>query len=163
MNTRSILHGVYGGLAGGLVFGIMMAMMGTLPMIGKMIGQPNATTGFLLHMVNSAVIGAGFAIVVNRIKAGHRAGARSRTAALVRGLVYGGVWWVLGPLTLMPLFLGMGFGVNWNLTAGAAMLPSLLGHMIYGAILGLTYGALQSRAAATRTAASLGVSTARGN
>ena len=157
MNARSILHGVYGGLAGGLVFGMIMAKMGMLPMIGKMIGQPNAAAGFLLHMVNSAVIGAGFAIVVNRINAGHRA------AAMVYGLVYGTVWWLLGPLTLMPLFLGMGLGVNWNLTAGAAMLPSLMGHMIYGAILGLTYGALQSRAATTRTAASLGVSTARGN
>ena len=107
MNTRQILHGIYGGLAGGLVFGMMMAMMGMLPMIGRMIGQPNAAAGFLLHMVNSAVIGAGFAIVVSRIKAGSGAGARNRAAALVHGLLYGAGGWLLGPLTLMPLLLGV--------------------------------------------------------
>jgi hypothetical protein len=162
MNTRRILHGAYGGLAGGLIFGAMMAKMGTLPMIGKMIGQPSAAAGFLLHMVNSAVIGAGFAIVVNLIKANHSAWVRSRTAALVHGLAYGGLWWVLGPLTLMPLFLGMGLGVNWNLTAAGAMLPSLVGHLVYGAVLGLTYGTLQSRVAVTRAAVSLKASAAGG-
>jgi len=34
----------------------------------------------------------------------------------------------------------MGLGVNWNAAAAAQMLPSLMGHLIYGAILGLTYG-----------------------
>ena len=161
MNTRSILHGVYGGLAGGLVFGMMMAMMGMLPMIGKMIGQPNAAAGFFLHMVNSAVIGTGFAIVVSRIKVGSGTGARGRAAAPVHGLGYGAVWWLLGPLTLMPLFMGMGLGANWSLTAAANMLPSLMGHMIYGTILGITYGALQSRTAVTRSAAALEASTVR--
>ena len=154
MNAKRILHGVYGGLAGGLVFGMMMAMMGMLPMIGKMIGQPIAAAGFLLHMFNSAIIGAGFAIVVSGIKAG----AGSRGAALASGLTYGAAWWVLGPLTLMPLFMGMGLGVNWNLTAAAAMLPSLMGHMIYGAVLGLTYVTLQNRASVARMDASLEVS-----
>jgi hypothetical protein len=163
MNARQILHGIYGGLAGGLVFGMMMAKMGMLPMIGKMIGQPSAAAGFLLHMFNSAVIGAGFAIVVSRIKAGSGVGARNRTAALVHGLLYGGAWWLLGPLTLMPLFMGMGLGVNWNLTAATNMLPSLMGHMIYGAILGITYGALQARATVPRTATSPEVSAARSN
>ena len=45
----------------------------------------------------------------------------------------------------MPLFLGMGFGVNWNATAAAAMLPSLVGHLIYGGILGVTYSWLRQR------------------
>jgi len=124
---------------------------------------PEGWFSALLHMFNSAVIGAGFAIVVSRLKAGSGPGARNRAAALVHGLLYGAVWWLLGPLTLMPLFLGMGVGVNWNAAAVAAMLPSLMGHMIYGAILGITYGALQSRAAVTQAAASPGVSTAAGN
>ncbi len=132
MCRSNILKGVYGGLAGGLVFGVMMGWMGMLPMIGKMIGQPNALAGFLVHMVNSAIIGAGFAITLGRF-------ARQLSSGLGIGLLYGGVWWLLGPLTLMPLFMGMGFGVNWNGTAAAAMVPSLVGHLIYGAILGVTY------------------------
>jgi hypothetical protein len=60
----------------------------------------------------------------------------------------------------MPLFLGMGFGVNWNLSAAGTMLPSLMGHLIYGSILGLTYGALQGRIVVVR-GVSLEVSAAR--
>ena len=37
---------------------------------------------------------------------------------------------------LMPLFMGMGVGVNWNTAAAANMLPSLAGHLIFGAISG---------------------------
>ena len=66
----------------------------------------------------------------------------SIASGLRYGLLYGGAWWILGPLTLMPLFLGMGLGVNWNLTAAVNMLPSMMGHLIYGAILGLSYAAL---------------------
>jgi hypothetical protein len=38
--------------------------------------------------------------------------------------------------------MGMGFAVNWNATAAVQMLPSLFGHLIYGAILGVTCGTL---------------------
>ncbi len=131
MNTRNIKFGVYGGLAGGVVFGAMMAMMGMLPMIGKMVGHPSAVTGFLAHLVIFVVIFHGF--------------IRGASSGLGYGLVYGGAWWFAGPLTLMPLMMGMGLGVNWNSAAASQMLPSLVGHLIYGAILGLSYALLQSR------------------
>jgi len=60
--------------------------------------------------------------------------------------VYGFAWWILGPLTLMPFFMGMGLGVNWNVTAMSAAMPSLVGHLIFGAILGVTYRVLHTRA-----------------
>ena len=138
MNVRNIKLGVYGGLAGGVVFGAMMGMMGMLPMIGKMVGHPSAVTGFLVHMVNSALIGAGFAVVFGRSVSRIGSGLR-------KGLLYGGAWWFLGPLTLMPLMMGMGLGVNWNATAASKMLPSLGGHLIYGVILGLSYAWLRNR------------------
>lgn len=138
MNTSNVKQGIYGGLVGGMVFGAMMGMMGMLPMIGKMVGHPSALTGFLTHMAISAVIGASFALVFSRLVTGIRKGLRY-------GLLYGGTWWFLGPLTLMPLFLGMGLGVNWNLTAAVNMFPSLVGHLIYGAILGASYAWLQDR------------------
>ncbi|MBC8424136.1 hypothetical protein H8E07_08440 [bacterium] len=39
----------------------------------------------------------------------------------------------------MPMFMGMGLGVNWNADATVSMLPSLMGHMIFGAVLGFVY------------------------
>ncbi len=132
MSTRELKLGAYGGIAGGLLCGGMRGMMGMLPMIGSMVGQPTAVAGFVVHMANSAIIGAGFAFALGRFVGGTRSGLGS-------GLVYGGAWWILGPLTFMPLFMGIGFGVNWNAAAAAAALPSLVGHLMYGSILGLVY------------------------
>ncbi len=138
MSTRELKWGAYGGIAGGLIFGAMMGVMGMLPMIGSMVGQPTAGVGFVLHMVYSVIIGAGFAVVLGRFVSGTSSGVGL-------GRAYGGVWWILGPLTLMPLLMGMGFGVNWNAAAAAAMLPSLVGHLMYGGILALVYAALRHR------------------
>ncbi len=138
MDIRSIRLGVIGGVAGGVVFGVIMGAMGMLPMIGKMVGQPSAFVGFAVHMVNSAVIGVGFALLLgSRI--------HSPASGLGHGLGYGAIWWLLGPLTLMPLFMGMGLGVNWTAAAATEMLPSLFGHLVYGSILGVTYAVLESR------------------
>ena len=130
MNVTSIKHGVYGGLAGGVVFGALMAMMGMLPMIGSMVGSPSAWTGFFVHLLISATIGGSFAVLLDAT--GQRGGAGS-------GLAYGVAWWILGPLTLMPFFMGIGLGVNWNGAAMTAAMPSLVGHLIFGAVLGVTY------------------------
>ena len=138
MSARDLTWGAYGGVAGGLIFGAMMGVMGMLPMIGSMVGQPTAAAGFVVHMGNSAIIGVIFAIALGRFVGGTASG-------LGAGLAYGGVWWILGPLTLMPLFMGMGFGVNWNAAAAAAMLPSLVGHLMYGSVLGVTYAWLRQR------------------
>lgn len=138
MNTRSVLHGIYGGLAGGLVMSAMLAMGGMLPMIGGMIGQPSAAAGFVVHMLISAAIGASFAVIF---------GGRSQqiAGALKHGLLYGGIWWVLGPLTLMPFFMGM--GIHWNLAIFVEMLPGLVSHLLFGGIMGAGYGWLQRRSA----------------
>ncbi len=136
MSVTSIKHGVYGGLAGGVVFGAMMAMMGMLPMIGNMVGSPSAWTGFFVHMMISATIGGSFAVLLDA--SGQRGGVGC-------GLAYGATWWILGPLTLMPFFMGMGLGVNWNVAAIGQAMPSLVGHLIFGAVLGVTYQWLRQR------------------
>jgi len=135
MNARSLKRGVYGGLAGGVVFGMMMGMMGMLPMIGGMVGSSTVAAGFAVHLGISALIGAGFAVSLGNFVASTRQG-------LWAGLLYGGAWWVLGPLTLMPFMMGMGLGVNWTVTAAVSMMPSLVGHLIYGTILGVVYARL---------------------
>lgn len=141
MNTRSILHGVYGGMAGGVVFGAMMGMLGMLPMIGKMVvGHSSATAGFLAHLMISAMIGAGVAVTLGRSVSSGTIGKE-----LGRGMAYGGVWWVLGPVTLIPLMMGMGLGTGWNVAAAIHQLPSLMGHLLYGGILGITYAGLRGR------------------
>jgi hypothetical protein len=59
------------------------------------------------------------------------------------GLVYGLIWWFVGPLTLMPILLGGTF--TWTTEAAGALLPSLIGHLIYGAATAIVFLALERR------------------
>lgn len=124
INYRNLWLGALAGLAGGIPFGIMMAMMGMMPMIGMLIRIENAVVGFIVHMVISAIVGALY---------GHFAPALPRTwrAATIAGVIYGVIWWVLGALTLMPLFLGM---LEMMFVIGGPQWMSLAGHIIYTTI-----------------------------
>ncbi|MBI2023893.1 hypothetical protein HYT00_00640 [Candidatus Giovannonibacteria bacterium] len=130
IESEHINAGVISGLIAGVVFGAMMAMMGMLPMIAKLLGGSSALFGFVLHLIFSMVIGAIFAIFL-----GHAAADRMKGITL--GIIYGVIWWFLGPLTLMPLWLGM--GIQLSPEGMQAALPSLWGHLVYGFILGLIY------------------------
>lgn len=131
MFNHRMVSGLYGGLVGGVVFGAMMGMMGMLPMIGAMAGFESAAWGFVVHMAIASFIGVTFALLFGGVIHGTGGSA-------LYGLLYGLVWWVLGPLTLMPLFMGM--GVTWTAAAATSQLPSLVGHLVYGVALGITYG-----------------------
>ena len=45
----------------------------------------------------------------------------------------------------MPWMMGMGFGANLNLASATAALPSLMGHLVYGLVLGLVEAKLTRR------------------
>jgi hypothetical protein len=141
MNMRSdVNNGIVAGLVGGVVFGIMMQMMNAptpegaqMPMMGmvaKVVRSDSIAVGWLYHLFNSAVIGAIF---------GWLLGSRSQTfgSALGWGAGYGFAWWVLGGLILMPVFLGMPpFAPLLMEPMRPVAMGSLVGHLIYGVILG---------------------------
>ena len=123
---KRVLAGVTGGLAGGIVFGMLMAMMGLLPMLASMVGSSSAVVGFGVHLMISMLIGLGLTVLFgNRLLTSYGRG-------VVVGIGYGAIWWVLGPLMIMPAMLGMPL-FAFSLTT----VLSLMGHMIFGAILAL--------------------------
>lgn len=122
---RRATAGVTGGIAGGLVFGLLMAMMGMLPMVASLAGLNSAGAGFGIHMVISVLIGLGLTIPFAGLLSSYGKGT-------LVGLAYGVLWWVLGALVLMPAMLGMPL---FMVDTMAGM--SLLGHLVYGAILAL--------------------------
>jgi hypothetical protein len=128
--TGRLIAGAVAGLVGGVLFGIMMAMMGMLPMIASLIGSDNPVVGFILHMVFSAIIGVGFGLVFGARVATYSEGA-------VWGASYGAIWWVLGPLLIMPTMMGM--GPQFAMAFTMPMLMSLIGHLVYGVVTGLAY------------------------
>lgn len=138
-----ILAGAGGGLIGGLFFGIMMQMMsaptpdgGNMPMmamVAMVVKSESIAVGWLYHLFNSAVIGALFGAFLGQHVSDNRSG-------LAYGAAWGSVWWVLGALILMPLALGMEPFAPLRM---APMRPvaagSLVGHLAYGVITGLSY------------------------
>lgn len=135
----SVRHGILGGVAGGMVFGIMMWIMGMLPMIGSMIGLPSALAGFVVHMMMSTCIGAAFGLFIRLFPSG-------KGVVLAAGVTYGALWWVLGPLAVMPWMMGEGFAANLNAAKLADSIPSLVGHVGFGGVLGTVYVILVGRA-----------------
>ncbi|EXF25766.1 membrane protein [Nesterenkonia sp. AN1] len=130
---QMVSAGILGGLAGGLLFGALMAMMGMLPMIASLVGSSSAGVGFGVHLVISVVIALGLVVLL-----GHAFSSYGRGALI--GLIYGALWWVLGPLLIMPLMMGMPVFV-----LDATALWSLMGHLIYGLILGVVVVAVLNR------------------
>ena len=149
--------GLLAGLLGGFVFGGMMQMMsaptpqgGQMPMmamVAMVVRSDSALIGWLYHLFNSAVIGALF---------GWMLGGRLQTltAGLGWGAVYGLAWWILGALILMPVLLGMApFAPLLMEPMRPVAIGSLIGHFIYGIILGSGFVLLnRSVARAVRSA-----------
>jgi hypothetical protein len=129
----SVPAGILGGLAGGVIFGMMMQIMGMIPMIAMLVGSESVALGWIIHLGISAFVGATFALLLGR-----RANKPGVAAAL--GLGYGAVWWVLGPLLIMPAKLGMPTFMFNDMTT-----KSLVGHLIYGVVLGTTYALVKPR------------------
>ncbi|WP_231558443.1 hypothetical protein [Modestobacter caceresii] len=130
---QRVTAGVGGGLAGGVVFGLMMQAMGMMGMIGQLVGSTSTAVAWVVHLAISAIFGAAFGAVLGGLVKGLGSG-------VLIGAGYGVVLWVVGPLLLMPAFLGMPLFVV-NETA----LTSLLGHVIFGVVLGAVAGVLLRR------------------
>ena len=144
MRARNIFIGAYAGLTGGVVLGSLMGINNTLQMFGQTTLTRSTGIDFVIHMAISVAIGVSFVVLFPRA-------LRSLPGGLGRGAMYGGVWWFLGPLTLLPLLLGSPVGANWHPDVMIRLLPSLGGHLVYGAVLG-GFSAALHRAAERRDA-----------
>lgn len=139
--------GAIGGFVGGLVFGASMAVFGQLPTVASIVHTDSLAAGFLVHMVFAVVIGAGFGVfaVRQRIRVGE---------TMFWGLIYGAFWWFLGPQTLLPLFRGL--PVAWTLAGARALLPSLIGHLVYGLVVAVVFVLIRRDHAAAASEALVG-------
>lgn len=138
--------GISGGLAG-VVMGALMLMqmrpvleMAIPAMYG--IAGPALTVGFLLHVLHGVVFGLLFAALVSLPPLRERAGSIGAGAAL--GVGYGVLVWLVAAAVVMPVWLSAaGF-------AGAPGVPnfnptSLIGHAVFGLVLGVAYPVLVTR------------------
>lgn len=137
--------GALGGIAGGVVFGVMLQQMmrpvlaGAIPALWGLSGL---SAGWLVHLVNSVVLGLLFAAAVR--VTGLDAYASALRSGWAVGVAWGIVLWIVGAAVIMPLWLSaVGFPrvppfPNFNP-------QSIPGHVVYGAVLGLVYAFVRSR------------------
>jgi uncharacterized membrane protein YagU involved in acid resistance len=133
---RTLGRGAVSGIIGGAVFTFVMVRIGFLPNVASLIGSSSPGTGLLVHFVIAMLIGMSYGLLFRRQ-------SFDLTSALGWGLTYGFIWWILGALTLMPIMLG---GIpQWTAPDAALAFPALVGHLGYGAGLGVTFYLLEAR------------------
>ena len=132
----ALAQGVSAGLVGGLVFTSVMVQTGALTSVGDLIRVASPVTGFFVHLVIATIIGASYGLLFRRQ-------SYDVGSALGWGATYGFIWWILGSLTLMPVFLGT--TPDWTADAAAGVFPFLIGHLGYGAALGIVFYLLEAR------------------
>ncbi|MCW5966985.1 MAG: hypothetical protein KIT57_00595 [Blastocatellales bacterium] len=132
----SLKWGAAASLAGGFLFSLVMLAIGFLPKVANLVGSSSLVVGFIVHMMISSLIGMSYGLLF-------RHEAPDFGSGVAWGLVYGLVWWFIGPLTLMPILLGGSF--VWTTQAAGALLPSLVGHLIYGAATAVVFLILERR------------------
>jgi len=128
---RSMSWGAAAGLAGGLISGPVMLATGVLSRTANL-----SLHAFALHLFISALIGVTYGLLF-------RNEAASLGHGVAWGWLFGLIWWYAGPLTLQPLLLTG--ECDWSTAAASALLPSMMGHLIYGAVTALTFLILERR------------------
>ena len=133
--------GTVGGIAGAIVFGAIMAVQSPAVLemgIPAMYGLEGGLVGWIIHVSHGAVLGVVFAALLT-ITGQSRHGIVRSTAL---GLAYGVVVWAALAVVVMPIWLSaVGFPM-------APPLPnvdvgSLIGHAVYGIVLGVAYAFLE--------------------
>jgi uncharacterized membrane protein YagU involved in acid resistance len=129
-------RGALAGMVGGLLFTLVMLRINELPNVARLVGASSPWTGFTIHLTIAEIVGVTYGLLFARRS--HDLGS-----AIGWGVSYGFFWWVLGPLTLAPIMVGA--DPRWTPAAAAALLPGLVGHLTYGAGLGVTFHLLEAR------------------
>ena len=130
--SRAVVVGGLAGIVGGWAFGQWMAKVDHFPLIAGLIHLSSRNAGVALHFVFAFIIGASFGLLFQR-------DVRGYGSCLGWGLGYGTFWWFLGPMTIMPLWQGR--GLDWSYHHGQELFGSLIGHVVYGLIVGVIYAA----------------------
>jgi uncharacterized membrane protein YagU involved in acid resistance len=129
------IRSIAGGLAGTTAMTVMMyvvaPMMGIHMDIAKMLGSMlgnSWSAGLIMHFINGTVLFpiAFVTVLYNRLPG----------PPILKGTAWGLILWLLAQTVVMPM-MGAGF---FSLATGGIMpaMASLVGHLLYGAILGTT-------------------------
>lgn len=137
-----IKNAVFGGIAGTIVMTLMMMfvapMMTGMPMdiaamLGGMLG--GYTMGMIAHVMMGVVVFPLVYVFIYNYLPG---------APIARGLIWGVILWLAAIIVVMPM-AGAGFLMS-NIGGMVAVMAALMGHLVYGGLLGAIAGSGETTA-----------------
>lgn len=127
---------VLAGLLAGVAMGVPMQFgMGIMDAVGALYGSQDLATGWAGHLFHSVVFALAFAGLVSLPRLRDRAHEIRTSLPLAVG--YGALLWIFGGVFAMPLWLEAAGLPNPGVPNLAPM--SLMGHVIYGLVLGVAF------------------------
>lgn len=133
---RSLSWGATAGLIGGIVALPIFFATGTLPRLATSADGFSTLKVLIAHILVSIVLGMLYGILF-------RSESSNIGMGIAWGWLFGLIWWYAGPITLQPL-LQTG-QCDWSTDAVSYLLPSLMGHLIYGAVTAAVFMVLELR------------------
>ena len=133
---RAMGRGLMAGVAGGLLFTYVLVEIGGLDNVSGIVRADSDATGLVVHFLIALIWGVTYGVLFRRQ-------THDRASAVGWGLSYAFFVWVLGPNTLLPILLGS--TPDWTADTAAGLTASLIGHLAYGAALGLTAHHLEAK------------------
>ncbi len=127
---RDLWSGAGAGLVGGFVLAASSHLQGKMSMAAGLTGLTSSHAALAVQLGIAVVLGAGFGAIF-------RHQPDSYATSITGGLLYGLLWWIVGPLTLSPLLHGM--VPTWSLEDAVAGFPGLIAHLLYGGVMGVTF------------------------
>ncbi len=135
-SLRALGRGAIAGVAGGIVFTYIMIEIGALENVSRLVGAESTFVGLAVHFSIAATWGASYGLLFRRQSFGP-------ASAAGWGVSFAVFVWVLGPNTLMPILLGS--VPEWTASGAASLTASFVGHVAYGAAIGLTFYHFEAR------------------
>src|ERR1700742_4154006 len=128
---RAIVGGGLAGVTGGAIFSSWVASGDYFPLLAGYGKLPfSHSTLIFLHFVVAVLIGISFGFLFQR-------DVRGYGSCMGWGLCYAILWWFLAHLTILP-WISRG-RLDWSAGHAASVFGSLVGHILYGLIVGIAY------------------------
>ncbi len=131
--------GIVAGLAGGVILALSMALMQTprpsgdqpslLFRVERLVGSDSTALGWFIVIAGGAVLGGVLALVLGARAANH-------TAGVIGGLLLALTLWVVVMVAVPVVSKARPFSPLWIVDAFPVAVGSLLGLILYGAMLG---------------------------
>jgi hypothetical protein len=129
---RAIVAGGVAGVLAGSIFGQWVSSGNYLPLLAGYREPGSPTANVVLHSAVALLIGATFGVLFQR-------DVRGYGSSMAWGLASGICGWFLGPLTLSHVAGRL--PLDWSADQGSKLFGSLVGHILFGLLLGVTYAA----------------------